>query len=207
MHALVSHPIPNLLGDRDIENSWVAGQLSWGPGIALDFGCGHNYLGLMASCRGYEVTAIDLEEIVWPYSHPNLKFVQGDILRMNWEPCQFDLIINCSAIEHVGIKGRYGSRDARDGDLEAMSKLHELLKPEGTMLLTIPIGEDAVISPYHRVYGPARLPLLLTNYHIYSEEFYVKDKNNCWQLDTKENAFKTVPSRFLYSLGLFVLKA
>jgi len=97
-------PIPNLRGDRDIELSWVAANIPDGPGEALDFGCGEGWMGLIAARKGFKVTALDLQPIVWDYKHPNLNFVQGDIFKLNFAPNQFDLIINCSSIEHVGLE-------------------------------------------------------------------------------------------------------
>ncbi|MGB9591418.1 MAG: methyltransferase domain-containing protein, partial [Candidatus Kryptoniota bacterium] len=135
----------NLLGDRDIEWSWVTAQMPLGPGEALDFGPGGSYLGLIAAQRGFNVTAVDIEPVQWPYIHPQLHFVQGDILRLPLPKERFDLVINCSTVEHVGLVGRYGvTEDRPNGDLEAMARLKELMKPGGIMLLTIPVGQDAV---------------------------------------------------------------
>ncbi|HNV87258.1 MAG TPA: methyltransferase domain-containing protein [Candidatus Omnitrophota bacterium] len=99
----------NLAGDRDIEWSWVAAHVPQGPGRALDFGCGGGALGLLAVQKGFEVTAVDLEEIRWFYWHPKLKFLREDIFSVKrfGADC-FDLVINCSAVEHVGLAGRYG---------------------------------------------------------------------------------------------------
>jgi len=51
---------PNLLGDRDIEWSWVASQIPPSGGDALDFGAGNSSLGLVAALRGFKVVAMDL---------------------------------------------------------------------------------------------------------------------------------------------------
>src|SRR5215472_9658764 len=86
----------NLLGDRDIEWSWVASQMPSNPGEALDFGPGGSYLALIAAQRGFNVTAVDLAAVSWPYVHPRLRFVQGDILKLSLPEEHFDLVINCS---------------------------------------------------------------------------------------------------------------
>ena len=72
----------NLAGDRDIEWSWVASHMPSSSGEALDFGPGMSPLGLIAAQRGFNVTAIDLEPVQWPYVHPRLRFVWGDILKL-----------------------------------------------------------------------------------------------------------------------------
>ena len=213
--AFIKKSMPNLSGDRDIEWSWVSAHIPYGPGEALDFGPGASFLGLIAAQRGFEVTAIDLEPVHWYYVHKKLHFVQGDILKVDLPAKHFDLIINCSTVEHVGLTGRYGKTENKpDGDLEAMALLRELMKPGGTMLLTIPAGQDAVYSPLHRVYGEERLPRLLEGYRIEKEAFWVKDKKNRWQLTERGTAlnFKSKaeswnPLKNVYALACFVLKS
>jgi len=200
-------PIPNLKGDRDIEYSWIAANMPEGPGEALDFGSGPSYMGLIAVRKGFNVTAIDLEHIKWFYKHPNLKFIQGDIFKLEFPSSYFDLIINCSTIEHVGLTGRYGVTEARpDGDIEAMKILKTILKPNGIMLLTIPVGKDKVFVPLHRVYGQERLPKLLEGWKVLKKEFWIKDDHNCWICVDESVALDKEPVEHCYGLGLFVLQ-
>jgi 2-polyprenyl-3-methyl-5-hydroxy-6-metoxy-1,4-benzoquinol methylase len=214
-HHKDNHPVVNLLGDRDIEWSWIASQMPSGPGEALDFGPGSSHLGLIAAQRGFNVTAVDLEPVQWPYVHPQLRFVQGDILKLSLPKEHFDLVINCSTIEHVGLAGRYGvTEDRPDGDLEAMARLRELMKPGGVMLLTIPVGQDAVFAPLCRVYGAQRLPRLLEGYIVEKEVFWVKGSENRWTLCNKETALNFEASagswnalQNVYALGGFILRA
>src|SRR5207245_201498 len=79
---------------------------------------------------------------------------RGDVLTIPFPSDSFDVILNCSTVEHVGIAGRYGvTESAADGDLAAMTRLRRWLKPGGVMLLTVPVGHDAVFAPLTRVYG------------------------------------------------------
>lgn len=206
---------PNLSGDRDIEWSWVFAHMPDGPGEALDFGSGSGFLGLIAVHRGFNVTAIDRETVQRYYSHPRLHFVQGDILKIDLPSNHFDLIINCSTVEHVGLAGRYGAMEKNpDGDLAAMARLKDLMKVNGKMLLTIPAGQDAVYAPWHRVYGNERLPKLIRGYRIERESFWVKDEQNRWQPVEREVAlnFKSAagswnPLQNVYALACLVLKS
>lgn len=198
---------PNLAGDRDIEWSWMAAHMPSGPGEALDFGPGGSHLALIAAQRSFNVTAIDLQPAEWPYVHPRLRFAQGDILKLSLPKQHFDLVINCSTVEHVGLAGRYGVTEHRyDGDLEAMARLHEMMKPSGVMLLTIPVGQDAVFAPLHRVYGAERLPHLLRGYQVEEEQYWVKDDQNRWIMVDRPTALGRQPERSLYGLGCFVLR-
>ncbi len=210
---LVKASVPNLAGDRDVEWSWVAAHIPDGPGEALDFGAGTGFLSFIAAQRQFKVTAVDLGQAEWLYSPPGLKFMQGDILKLSLPEKNFDLVINCSTVEHVGLAGRYGvKQNANDGDIEAMARLRKLMKSGGKMLLTIPVGRDAVFPPISRIYGAQRLPQLLEGFKIEKEEFWFKDNRNRWIAADKSTAlnFKGLagswnPLKNVYALGCFVL--
>ena len=207
LNRFVVPPPPNLLGDRSVESSWIVANMPDGPGEALDFGSGQSYLGLAAARKEFSVTAIDLLPVRWYYQHPKLRFVQGDIFDLNFPDSHFDIIINCSSIEHVGLSGRYGvSESLPNGDIDAMKRLKELLKPGRLMLLTIPVGKDQVIGSQHRIYGIDRLPLLLDGWELIKEEFWAKDENNIWNSTDKTDAISRAPTDHYYNLGLFVLR-
>jgi SAM-dependent methyltransferase len=211
--SIKDNPI-DMEGDRDIEWSWIISQMPPGPGEALDVGPGGSYLGLIAAQEGFNVTAVDLEPINQHYSHPKINLKQGDICNIPLPENYFALVLNCSTVEHVGLSGRYGVKtNHTDGDLEAMSRLKRLMKSEGVMLLTIPVGQDSVIAPFHRIYGIDRLPRLLEGYIIEKENYWCKNSQNKWVLCEKGDAlnFKILInpiniSQSVYALGCFVLR-
>ena len=204
----------DLDGDRDIEWSWVAANIPHGPGEALDFGSGGSHLALIAAHRGFHVASVDLTSIPRPYKHPHLSFISGDLLKLPLPSEHYDLVLNCSTVEHVGLVGRYGVTESNlDGDLQAMSRLKELMKSNGLMLLTIPIGQDALFAPLCRVYGAERLPRLLDGYSVENESFWIKNETNQWVLSTKAAALNFEasagswdPLENVYALGCFVLR-
>jgi len=209
-------PGPTTTGDRDVEYSFILGNLPPGPGKAIDFGCGPAHLSLEAAQRGYEVTALDMlpyeGEIYW--RHPAVKFAIGDLLTMDLPEKHFDVVMNCSAVEHVGLAGRYAVKNQRDsGDLEAMGAMRRLLKPGGLMLLTVPCGHDTVFAPYFRVYGEQRLPQLLKGFEVEKQEFWKKDAADRWGLCERQQALACVPASDplypwynSYALGCYVLR-
>jgi SAM-dependent methyltransferase len=198
-----------LAGDRHVEWSWVAAQLPDGSGTALDFGARGSSLALVAAQRGLDVTAIDLKPARWHFEHPRIRFVHGDLLDLELDAGSFDVVLNCSTVEHVGLAGRYGvTRELSDGDLAAMGRLRELMRPGGVMLLTIPVGKDAVAAPLHRVYGEQRLPRLLEGLAVERQEFWVKAGDDRWQIRDRDRAlaFAAPDPRTMYALGCFVLR-
>ncbi len=206
--------VPNLVGDRAVEWGWIAAEMFSGPGRALDLGSAGTNLPLIAALRGYEVIAVDLHHPDPPYEHPAVRCVQGDILELPLDEGSFDLVTNCSTVEHIGLSGRYGVEDdRRDADLAAMARLRALLKPDGRMLLTIPVGRDAVCAPYFRVYGEERLPRLLAGFETLSEAYWTKNRGNCWQTTTQTTALEVKavarswsPQQCYYALGCFSLR-
>jgi SAM-dependent methyltransferase len=203
----------NILGDRAIEWNFVIEYLPAGPGLCLDFGSGGSQIATHAVERGMDVIAVDLDATDW-HDQPGVTFVHADLFALDWLPGGFDVIINCSTIEHVGIPGRYGVTEFQPiADLNAMAVLRRLLKPGGVMLLTIPLGHDALFAPLCRVYGASRLPRLLAGFEVDVERYYVKDAGNRWAACPRETALDEAasveswdPAGNLYALGCFVLR-
>ena len=198
-----------LASDRTVEYAWVKDKLPTGTGFVLDVGCGQRaHMSKHAVQKGYTVVGIDLCPVV--YKHNKFTLIEGDLLKHNFKGQTFDAILNISSIEHFGLKGRYGiTRNRGDADTRGMKKLHSLLKPNGIMILTIPLGLDAVHSPHHRVYGRERLPELLGGYRI-KHQFYwsKKDGQDKYVKCTQTYALNTesTVSPFFYAIGGFVLE-
>jgi SAM-dependent methyltransferase len=198
----------NLAGDREIEWSWILSRLGNGPGKALDLGPGESlFLSTTVAQRGYDVVALDRVRYPYPFVHPDIVLKQGDILTYSLEPSSLDLIICCSTVEHVGLTGRYQTSVAvPDGDIIAMQKLNQAIKAGGYMLFTVPVGLDAIFSPFHRVYGENRLPLLLKGWRALEECYWVKESDNQWSRVLRKQALVKPASQYHYGLGCFVLQ-
>jgi SAM-dependent methyltransferase len=171
----------------------------------LDFGSGNGMMALGASLAGGDAVAVDLEPEQYLFRGHEVEYVQGDFNKLEFEPASFDQILNCSSIEHVGLAGRYGSPDDPDGDLRAMDKMADLLKPGGDMVLAIPLGVDAVYSPWHRVYGEQRLPRLLERWEIQKESYWAKIAGDKYEPVSRTHALADRGSAGYYALGLYVV--
>jgi len=82
-------------------------------------------------------------------------------------PRKFDAAVSVSSIEHDGL-GRYGDPIDPDGDLKAMTAIRNLLRQDGILYLSVPVGPDAIVWNAHRIYGPRRLPMLLEGWQVLS---------------------------------------
>lgn len=200
----------DLSGDRDLEWSFTAlriGRYAGNGSRVLDFGCGQGFLALTAADAGARVLAIDLLPRRFPVACPNIEFRQTDVMDLDERDGRYDLILNCSTIEHVGLGGRYGVRnDNPDGDLAAMEKLRRLLERDGRMLLSLPVGRDAVIRPLHRIYGAERLSKVLRGYDVEEEVYYRKGGGNIWLSCSRNEALREPGGERYYALGLLVVR-
>jgi len=197
--------VRTLAGDREIEWTWTLAHIRQGGGRVLDFGSGNGMMALGALFAGDAAVAVDLLPEQYPFDPHRIDYVQGDFNELDFEPGSFDQILNCSSIEHVGLAGRYGSPDDPDGDLRAMEKMASLLKPGGDMVLTIPVGVDAVHAPNHRIYGEHRLPRLLEHWEVREESYWAKPNGPRFRPVPREHALAEEGSASYYALGLFVV--
>jgi hypothetical protein len=196
-----------LIGDRWIEWSFCLARMADGPGTTLDFGADVGFLSLAAAQRQHDVVALDRMPPALDYRHPRVTALQADILDRPLEGRQFDQIINCSSVEHVGLAGRYGSFDDADGDLKAMAIMRDLLDADGRMIVTIPVGRDLVCAPLHRIYGHERLPRLLEGFSVQEAQYWRRDPAaSAWLEVDRDDALQTKGSEWFYALALLVLK-
>jgi 2-polyprenyl-3-methyl-5-hydroxy-6-metoxy-1,4-benzoquinol methylase len=103
-----------------------------GRGRALEVGVGSGvYLAFLAELYD-EAVGMDVEEAFLEAAEPivsahaNLRLVKDDITTTNLARGQFDLVLCSEVIEHIG--------DSR----LALSKIHGLLRPGGTLVLSTP---------------------------------------------------------------------
>lgn len=212
--ASPSNSQTNIWGERSVEWAFLSREMPSGPGEAIELGCEEAYMSLVAAQKGFHVLANDLREQTFIWQHPNVEFRKGDFLTLTLPRDHFDLAINCSSVEHIGVAGRYGIEVNQDeGDIQVMDRLAEILKPSGLLLMTAPCGQDAVLAPWCRVYGPQRLPRLLRAFTSEKEEYWTKNEKNQWVPSSREAALAFNPrnDRFnphncAYALGCFVLR-
>lgn len=192
-------------GEKVLDWGWCLAHLPQTPKQRiLDIGCVQAPITPAAIALGHEVIGVDTDRL--NYSLLNLTFIQADFMEANLSDVQFDIVVLCSVVEHIGLAGRYGQRDILDGDLYAMGKAASLLKPEGRLILTIPVGRDLVFRPWHRIYGEERLPQLLRGFTVEQEQYYRKPVQASWSETTKADALQVDRAGVSYALGQFVLK-
>lgn len=103
---------------------------------------------------------------------------------------QFDCGVTISALEHDGL-GRYGDPIDPLGDIKTMKSYKKIIRKNGFMFLSVPVGQDAVCWNSHRIYGQFRLPMLLEGWKILGHSGFDESLFNLGRLgeDYKEPVF------------------
>lgn len=124
----------------------------------------------ICSYYGASVTTIEYRTV--DCQIPSLTVMTPDEFARN--PRKFDVAVSISAIEHDGL-GRYGDPIDPTGDLKAMQQIRGLLKPDGWLILAVPVGSDLLVWNSHRTYGRIRLPLLMEGWEVLDSSGFSED--------------------------------
>lgn len=121
-----------------------------------------------------EIEVIDIRPL--PDTIPNVRFLQADLMK----PLAAGLVestdsVSClHAMEHFGL-GRYGDPVHSDGHLLGLDNLHRLLKPDGKLYFSVPIGPQRIEFNAHRVFSIASLRQLFEDRYRIDQFSYVDD--------------------------------
>jgi SAM-dependent methyltransferase len=122
-----------------------------GPSVHLDVGSRiDGFVAHVASFRS--IVVLDIRPL--SSTIPNLRFMQADLMK----PVPVELVDFCDsvsclhAMEHFGL-GRYGDSINYDGYLIGLENLHRILKSEGKLYFSVPIGPQRIEFDAHRVFS------------------------------------------------------
>ena len=175
--------------DRFIEYPWMLENITLKEGRLLDIGStiGDNLYHSLP--KTMQIHCLNLNDT--SYKNKEIAFKQGDIRKTEYPDNYFDYITCISTLEHIGVEGRYNSDNDPDGDTKAMKEIKRILKPEGTMLITVPYGIKDVL-PINKLYNKSRINRLFNDVEIINQKFYKFSKSwGVWLNVTEEEAAKT----------------
>lgn len=132
--------------------------------------------GLVAHIASFrDVTVIDIRTL--EIEIPNIIFMQADLMNS----IDFDLENSCDslsclhALEHFGL-GRYGDKLDPTGYLQGLSNLASILKKNGVLYLSVPIGHQRIEFNAHRVFSVSTLLTDVQKLFFLQMFSYVDDK-------------------------------
>ncbi len=143
-------------------DTWLYAALDAYPVKDLDvvvFGSTQPWYEAMALTFGAKsVTCVEYSDR--DVTYPDLTYVKPGTTDQ-----LFDAAFSISSFEHDGL-GRYGDPINPEGDLDTMLKIKSIIKPNGLLYLSIPIGTDLLFWNSRRHYGKIRFPMLIKDWKL-----------------------------------------
>jgi hypothetical protein len=136
----------------------------------------------------------------------NIRFLQKDATQLDPALVDYcDSLSSLHALEHFGL-GRYGDPIDVDGYIKGFEVLTSMLKPNGILYLSVPIGRERIEFNGHRVFSTRRiLDLSSPSFELIGFS-YVDDAGNLHETDgSNENALG-VDKELEYGCGIFELR-
>ena len=170
------------VSERTIEVPYALGIASTLPqgSSVLDLGAVESLLSLQLASLGYATTALDTRP--YPFAHPNLSVVTSPIETWDGPEQPLSAAFCISTVEHIGLDPYGGTVRDDDGDLAALARLGEWLRPDGVLVLTVPFGRRSV-DEFQRVYDRPGLARLLEGWEVVDRRTALKSSATAWSLD------------------------
>lgn len=163
-----------------------------GQGNVLDVGCtsAKNLLSPILASLGYQVYGIDSRR--FKFEHPNFHFTKHDARDMPFADNFFDYVYAVSTIEHVGLTAYHSADSDPEGDIKVMKEIARVIRPGGTLLVTLPYGQAAVLLS-ERVYDDMRIQRLFSGWQVTAESYYHTDREGILKPVEKSEAAQAAP--------------
>jgi SAM-dependent methyltransferase len=133
------------------------------PSRILDIGSCESLVPLFLASLGHRVTALDIRE--YSYSHPRLYSVRTNIVDWCGDGQSYDAVVLLSTLEHIGLPCYSNEVIDLEADRKAMEVVHRVLRPGGTLILTVPFGLSNR-DDFQRTYSASDLKELLQGFSI-----------------------------------------
>lgn len=126
----------------------------------------------------------------------NLKSERIDLTNIFFEDNSQDCVSCMHTIEHIGL-GRYGEPIDPNADIKAINELKRIIKPDGHLLIVVPIGKPKIMFNAHRIYSYEMIINLMNGFNL--KEFSMVYDNQ----DFKTNANPKDVENQNYGCGCF----
>ncbi len=161
--------------------------------------------GLVAHIASFrEIEVLDIRPLTSISN--NIKFTQCNLLYLPENLKNYCDSLSClHVIEHIGL-GRYGDQLDPDGHIKGIASLHFILKKDGILYFSVPIGPTRIEFNAHRVFGVKYLiDILVPLFEIISFS-YVDDNGSLHENIQLSEDLIMSNCECNYGCGIFFLK-
>jgi SAM-dependent methyltransferase len=137
------------IDERIIEYPWLLSRLPDTIGVLLDAGSALNYRSILnqPSIKNKKIFISTLAPEKRCFWGDGISYTYEDLRNTCYKDCSFDWIVSISTIEHIGLDNTllYTENPSLKENLPsayltAIKELHRILKPGGTLFITVPYG-------------------------------------------------------------------
>jgi SAM-dependent methyltransferase len=191
--------------ERSVEYEFVLSNLVSHNSEAnlLDVGCSTFTLSNIRKLGldNWRIIGID---IVNEISSRDFPLMLIDARKMGFKNEIFDQVLCLFTLEHIGLcnlgydDSDYGAR----GDILAMTEIHRILKPKGTVIITVPYGNLIIKKQGFRVYNDELLSILISKFLILKKRFFVLKKGlwkECGEIEANNFTQLECPNQKFHS--------
>jgi len=161
--------------------------------------------GFVAHVASYrEIEVFDIRPI--ENRIPNVTFHAKDLMNPSSVPSEYCDSVSClHTLEHFGL-GRYGDQIDVYGHVKGLQNIARILKTDGTLYLSVPIGRARVEFNANRVFDPVTLVDLVNEFGLLLRDFVWFETGRAAR--RAENISETLRQLAMrrYCLGLFTFR-
>jgi len=129
--------------------------------LHVDVGSKISFIGLLSVITN--VTFIDIRPLLVNLESLNSK--KGSILSMPYNSNSIDSLSCLHVAEHIGL-GRYGDSLDPMGTKKAAEELTRVLKPNGNLYFSLPIGKPKLCFNAHRIHSTEQILSYFSSLHL-----------------------------------------
>lgn len=189
-----------LLGEYFWQDFFVAKEIiKLNPQVHVDVGSRiDGFIAHLACLR--KVKVFDIRPL--DYQIENVEFIQWDITNPNPNYKELADCVTClHTIEHIGL-GRYGDAINPNGWQLGLKSLNALLKVNGILWLSAPVGRQRIEFNAHRIFSPITIVQYAENLNLSLEAmYYINSKGLVSVQDIKKSLAELAKEE--YNLGIF----
>ncbi|MEI6444872.1 MAG: putative sugar O-methyltransferase [Nostocales cyanobacterium ELA583] len=135
------------------------------PESVLDIGSTVFYAGIISQFA--PTTFVNIRPV--NLNLPGLTVVDGSILDLPFTDASQNFITSLCVLEHIGL-GRYGDPIMPDGTKSACAEIDRVLKPQGEIVVSVPLGKTCCIAfNAHRIFSRGEFLSYFAGYEVLDE--------------------------------------